>query len=220
MKRQLCFTAAIMLVLMGIICVSAQPIKIDINLAAVDELMTLPGVDEDAAQVIINGRPYTKRKDWLDLEGFDKRELRKLQRFILIRPLTLNLAMQEELERLPDITPETAEAIIAERPYKSVEELLIIPGMDQETLEKLRGFIQVRMNINAASFDELNMLPGIDSNIARAIIDGRSYETVDELLRIKGIDEEILAKLRGFIEAVPTEKGSDERGRKLPGQGR
>ncbi|NUQ39451.1 MAG: helix-hairpin-helix domain-containing protein [Caldilineales bacterium] len=57
--------------------------------------------------------------------------------------LDLNHATAAELETLPGIGPKTAEAIIAGRPYGSVEDLLRVKGIGEKTLEKLRPFIKV-----------------------------------------------------------------------------
>lgn len=59
-------------------------------------------------------------------------------------PLDLNTATAAELEALPGIGPKTAEAIIAGRPYSSVEDLLRVKGIGPVTLEKLRPYVTVR----------------------------------------------------------------------------
>jgi competence ComEA-like helix-hairpin-helix protein len=57
------------------------------------------------------------------------------------------------------------------------------------------------VNVNTASEEELNSLPGVGSAIARCIIEGRPYGTIDSLLKVKGIGEKNLEKLRPFIRA-------------------
>ena len=58
-------------------------------------------------------------------------------------PVDLNLATQAQLEALPDIGPKTAAAIIEDRPYGSVDDLLRVKGIGEATLAKLRPFIKV-----------------------------------------------------------------------------
>jgi beta-lactamase superfamily II metal-dependent hydrolase len=58
-----------------------------------------------------------------------------------------------------------------------------------------------RIDINSASQRELESLPGIGPTLARRIIEGRPYRTVDDLLRIKGIGEKRLAEIRGLVIA-------------------
>jgi competence protein ComEA len=54
-----------------------------------------------------------------------------------------------------------------------------------------------RVNVNTAKFTELDALPGISAATAREIMRGRPYETVDDLLRVKGIGPATLRRLQG-----------------------
>jgi competence protein ComEC len=55
------------------------------------------------------------------------------------------------------------------------------------------------IDINSASQRELESLPGIGPTIARHIIEGRPYRTVDDLLKVKGIGEKRRAELLPYI---------------------
>lgn len=58
-------------------------------------------------------------------------------------PLNLNAASTEQLQQLPRIGPVRAATIVAGRPYKSVDDLLKIPGIGEKTLEKIRPCVTV-----------------------------------------------------------------------------
>lgn len=58
-------------------------------------------------------------------------------------PIDLNLATQSQLEALPGVGPKTAAAIIAGRPYGSVDDLLRVKGIGEATLAKLRPYVKV-----------------------------------------------------------------------------
>ena len=55
------------------------------------------------------------------------------------------------------------------------------------------------IDINRASQEELEALPGIGQVIARHIIEGRPYRTVDDLRRVKGIGEKRLEDIRRLV---------------------
>ena len=56
------------------------------------------------------------------------------------------------------------------------------------------------VDLNTASADELESLPGVGEAIARRIIEGRPYGDVKDLLRVKGIGEVTFEKLKPFIK--------------------
>jgi competence protein ComEA len=61
--------------------------------------------------------------------------------------IDLNKASVEELDRLPEIGPKLAKAIVEFReksgPFRRVEELLAVPGISKRRLEKIRPFVFV-----------------------------------------------------------------------------
>lgn len=57
--------------------------------------------------------------------------------------VNLNTASQAELEALPGVGKKMAEAIIARRPYKNVEELKEIKGVGDKNFEKLKPLMMV-----------------------------------------------------------------------------
>lgn len=63
---------------------AAENEPVDINLAARDQLLTLPEVGEKKAMAIIGKRPFTKIEDLLDVDGIGPATLNKMKPFITI----------------------------------------------------------------------------------------------------------------------------------------
>src|SRR5262245_28299432 len=60
-----------------------------------------------------------------------------------------------------------------------------------------------KIDLNSATLEELNTLPGVGPSTARKIIAGRPYKFVDDLKRA-GISEAEIAKLKLHVEVKAT----------------
>jgi competence ComEA-like helix-hairpin-helix protein len=58
----------------------------------------------------------------------------------------------------------------------------------------------LRVNINTASSDELQSLPGIGPARAESIVAHRPYESTDELANVKGIPRKVLEEIRPLVK--------------------
>ena len=66
-----------------------------------------------------------------------------------------------------------------------------------------------RIDVNAASIEQLEALPGIGEVRAAAIVAERAhapFRSVDELARVEGIGERLLASLREQVVVTPEGK--------------
>jgi competence ComEA-like helix-hairpin-helix protein len=57
------------------------------------------------------------------------------------------------------------------------------------------------VNVNTATAEELEALPGIGPVIARRIVQGRPYRSVEDLGRVKGIGKRRLEEIRPLVTA-------------------
>lgn len=56
------------------------------------------------------------------------------------------------------------------------------------------------VNINTATQKEIETIPGIGEVLAKRIIAGRPYKKIEELLRVQGIAEFTLGKIRPYVK--------------------
>ena len=59
-------------------------------------------------------------------------------------PIDLNSASRKELERIPHIGSVTAIKIAANRPYRSLDELLKIPGIGPKTIKAIEPYVTIK----------------------------------------------------------------------------
>ncbi len=63
------------------------------------------------------------------------------------KPVDLNTATAEQLDKLPEVGPKLAKAIVEFReksgPFQRVEDLLAVPGISKRRLEKIRPHVYV-----------------------------------------------------------------------------
>lgn len=70
-----------------------------------------------------------------------------------------------------------------------------VPGRSRMPADELQA-LQQPVDLNRASIEELQSLPRIGPALARRIVEGRPYDDVDALVRVRGIGPATVARLR------------------------
>jgi len=262
---------------------AAEPgAPVNLNTADQKTLEALPGVGAATAKKIIANRPY-KSLDELSKAGLSAKKIKSLKSSVTVgeapapaapaaaketrkqgeaaepvpgAPVDLNTADQKALEALPGVGPTTAKKIIAARPFKSVDDLSQIKGLTKAKVAALKDKVTVgpekaappkakatvvtpapapapaaekpaatkepaspakpaaaekgkatpsklapgeKVNLNTASAEELDKLFDIGTVRSQAIIEGRPYKKIEDVMKVKGIKEGIFEKIKENI---------------------
>ncbi|RCK80511.1 MAG: hypothetical protein OZSIB_3257 [Candidatus Ozemobacter sibiricus] len=133
--------------------------------------------------------------------------------------LNINHATLQDLEMLPGMGKVMAQRILDFRQekgeIKDLNELISLKGMTKKKYATLRRFLTAKggrqgglgagkkLNLNFASFEELEKLPGVGKTLARSIIDVRNqrggFHTLEDLQEVPGLTP---AKLQKFVNLI------------------
>jgi competence protein ComEA len=149
--------------------------KVNLNSATQAALEELPGIGPAHAKAIIEARPFKSVDDLARVKGLGKARIDVLKDLVTttapVADVTANRAASKTTRRM-------AETSTGETP-------------------KLKAGQKV--NINTASKDELDVLPGIGPVRAQAIIDARPFKTIEDVMKVKGIKEVEFGKIKDLI---------------------
>jgi competence ComEA-like helix-hairpin-helix protein len=86
-------------------------------------------------------------------------------------------------------------------PTPPAEVLVVAPPVAREQAARLRD--GERMDVNKASAEELELLPGVGPSLARRIVAARSeqgpFQRADDLSRVRGVGEKTQRKLAQYL---------------------
>ncbi|MBI3891515.1 MAG: helix-hairpin-helix domain-containing protein [Candidatus Wallbacteria bacterium] len=131
-----------------------------------------------------------------------------------------NSAPPEDLSRLPGMTSTLLAAVVkyrAERIFLTPADLASLPGVAAHDVDAVAGKLAFpgenalrprpgggRLDINEASEEDLQKLPGIGTATARAIVERRTrrrFGDLEELLALPGIGPQKLERLQPVLRA-------------------
>lgn len=99
-------------------------LQINLNTAAREEIMLIPGMGNRMVREFLEYRPYTALTQFRKEIGkyVDDKEVARLEQYVFV-PISLNTASDETLSSIPGATPQLIRTIKDARPYKDMEQL-------------------------------------------------------------------------------------------------
>lgn len=135
-----------------------------------------------------------------------------------------NIATEQELSALPQLTPALVDSIVGARPFASITELdaLLARTLDREDITELYGRLFVHLNLNTATREQILLIPGTGPRMAHEFDEYRPYPALAQFHReiAKYVDDTELARLEQYV-FVPLDlnTASDEAILTIPGMG-
>ena len=159
----------------------AKKALVDLNSASEKELEVLPGVGAATAKNITANRPY-KSVDELSKAGLSAEKIETLKPLVTVGAAPSAARPETLAKPAPAVTAVTKTQPPAEKPTEK-----LAPSQ--------------KVNINTASKEQLEGLPGIGPQEAQAIIDGRSYQKTEDIMKVRGIKQGEFDKIKDLIFA-------------------
>ena len=185
-----------LVVLVGAVVLLGAPVVyggakalIDLNSAPQKDLESLKGVGPATAKKIIDGRPY-KSVEELSRAGVPAKTIESLKPLVTVGSAPAAAAA----------TPAPAKASPApDSGTKASPAQKVPPPAEKKAAPLAKLAPGERVNINTASKEKLDVLPGIGPVKAQAIIDGRPYAKPEDIMKVKGIKQGEFNKIKDLI---------------------
>ena len=186
----------LLVVLVGAVVMLGAPVVyggakalIDLNSASQKDLESLKGVGPATAKKIIDGRPY-KSVEELSRAGVPAKTIESLKPLVTVGSAPAAAAA----------TPAPAKASPApDSGTKASPAQKVPPPVEKKAAPLAKLAPGERVNINTASKEKLDVLPGIGPVKAQAIIDGRPYAKPEDIMKVKGIKQGEFNKIKDLI---------------------
>ena len=174
------------------------------NLAGEKELAAIPHFSAKSAKTIIENRPYLNMTDFNELLAKTLKEKQLSEVYVkLFVPINLNIATDEEILMVPGVGNKMRHEFDEYRPYKALTQFRREIGkyVDDEELARLEQYVFVPINLNDASDEDIQSIPGVGRRMLREFKEYRPYTSMAQFRKEIGkyVDKNELARLERYV---------------------
>ena len=121
-------------------------LQMNLNTAAREEIMLIPGMGNRMVREFLEYRPYTALTQFRKEIGkyVDDKEVARLEQYVFV-PINLNTASDETLSSIPGATPQLIRTIKDLRPYKDMQQFRreIAKSVDAKEAARLERYFVI-----------------------------------------------------------------------------
>ena len=159
---------------------------VDLNTADLKALEDLPGVGPATAKKIIAARPFKSVDDLSQVKGMSKAKVDALKDKVIVGQVA---------PPAPAAPPAAEKPAVAKEPASPAKPT----ATEKEKGTAVKLAPGQKVNINTASKEDLDKLFDIGPVKAQAIIDGRPYDKIEDVMKVKGIKGGTFEKIKDYI---------------------
>lgn len=189
---------------------ASNPVVVNPNLAAGDELGALPGMSQTLADAIQQQRPFINMEA---LHAVVAQHLsQKAAENLYVRlfvPINLNSASKAEMLLVPGVGERIAHEFEENRPYTAIAQWKREMGkyLDDAEVDRMGRYVFVPIDLNTATEAEILAIPGVGKRMAHEFVEYRPYSNIEQFRREIGkyVDDRAVARLERYVEIRPRE---------------
>ena len=141
------FLSSAMIVAIGSALAQDPAVRININTASEEQLLTIPGVGTKIADELMEYRPFTTKEQFETELGkyLDAEALAALESHITLGLANMNTSSEEELLTVPGVGEKVLDEILEYRPYTVLTQFEKELGkyFDEQTIADLEFYISL-----------------------------------------------------------------------------
>jgi DNA uptake protein ComE-like DNA-binding protein len=178
---------------------------IDPNVAAEKDLLALPHMNATIGKAIMDKRPFlsvTEFDKLLTEQGLSKEQRTEVYGKAFVH-INLNRTSKDEVMLIPGMGLKMLHEFEEYRPYKSLAVFHKEIGkyVDEKELARLEQYVFVPINLNSASDEDIQTIPGLGRRMLREFKEYRPYKNIEQFRKEIGkyVNEKEVARLERYV---------------------